>query len=238
MTENAWVSLFESLKIIGPAVILPIVILILTNRNSRKIKLLEQKHDINRIKEAKVVDDTFIEKNEKQKHEKLVHSTLIKILFEIQRLHINLSGTCVDFKCIEDCTKDFKDNFTKYQNVIAENQIYLSSKVTNILYKFYKRLGSLLVELKDIQNSKNFDLAIIAVYDSSTELAEYVIQIQEAFIQKRLDLQNEFSSNDLKDFKSCCGQQPPLQVLERYHQLRQQLQNLPEPIDEVDLKES
>jgi len=246
MTQQFWISFFDSLKIFGPAVILPIVILYLTNRNSRKIKqlelehasklkLVEQQHDINRISEAKRIENSFMTKNERQGHEKLVHITLIKILFEVQRLHINLSGNCVDFKCIDDCTKEFKDTFTKYQNIIAENQIYLSSHVTNTLYKFYKRLGGLLIELKDIQNSQSFDLAIVAVYEASTELADYIIQIQEEFVKKRTDLENEFNSIELTDFKECCGQQPPEQDRTRYYQLRGKIINLPDPIEPVKL---
>jgi len=249
MTEQFWISLFDSLKIFGPAVILPIVILYLTNRNSRKIKklelehasqlkLLEQQHDLSRLSEARRIENSFITKNERQGHEKLVHTTLIKILFEVQRLHINLSGNCVDFKCIDDCTKEFKETFTKYQNIIAENQIYLSSHITNTLYKFYKRLGELLIELKDIQTTKNFDLAIVAVYEASTELADYIIQIQGEFVSKRADLENEFNSIELEDFKACCGKQPPEQDRTRYYQLKGKIMNLPEPIEPVKLTDN
>ena len=222
---------FDFLKIFGPSVMLPIIILWLTGRQGRKIKKLETDFEINKIFETKKLESKFSTDAEKKEHEKVVHASLIKILFEVQSLHIALSGNCVDFKCIEDATNNFKDAFAKYQSVISDNQIYLSSQVTNSLYKFYKTLGQLMIELKEIQQNKFYDIAIVAVYDYSQLLADEILNIQEAFIKQRSDLTAEFNKIELTDFKACCGQQPPQEQREKYYKLMRQINNLGTPIE-------
>jgi hypothetical protein len=222
---------FDFLKIFGPSVMLPIIILWLTDRQGRKIKKLETDFEISKIFETKKLESKFSTDAEKKEHEKVVHASLIKILFEVQTLHIALSGNCVDFKCIEDATKNFKDAFTKYQSIISDNQIYLSSHVTNSLYKFYKTLGQLMIELKEIQQNKYYDIAIVAVYDYSQLLADEILTIQEAFIKQRSDLTAEFNKIELTDFKACCGQQPPEEQREKYYKLMHQINSLGAPIE-------
>ena len=219
---------FDFLKVFGPSVILPIFILWLTGRQSRRIKQLEQGFDIDKFSKTKELEQTFTSNREKRDHEKIVHSSLIKILFEVQKLHIALSGNCVDYKCLDEATANFKDSFTKYQGIISDNQIYLSSGITNLLYSFYKTLGQLMIEVQEIQQAKNYELAIVPVYDYSQQLADKIIDIQEAFISKRTDLTTEFNKIELTDFKSCCGQQPPDHLRKKYYSLKHQLDNLGE----------
>lgn len=230
-TENLklWI---EFLKTFGPAVILPIVILWLTGRQSRRIKKLEQEFDINKVAKVKELELAHGINKEKKEHEKLVHSSLIKILFEVQKLHISLSGNCVDYKCLSTAANDFKEAFTKYQSIISDNQIYLSSSITNSLYSFYKTLGQLMIEIKELQDSNNFDVAIVPVYEFSQQLADIIIEIQEKFIQNRSDLFTEFNKIELTEFRACCGQQPNENLRKKYYNLKRQIDNLGEPLDD------
>ena len=221
---------FDFLKTFGPAVLLPIFILWLTGRQSRKIKKVETQFELDKIRETKELERKFSSDFEKKQHEKIVHSSLIKILFEVQTLHIALSGNCVDFNCIEEATKNFKEAFSKYQAIISDNQIYLSSSVTNNLYKFYKALGQLMIELKEIQQKQYYDIAIVAVYDHSQILADEILNIQEAFIKQRAELNADFNKIELTDFKACCGQQPPEEQRQKYYQLMGQIRSLGEPM--------
>lgn len=223
---------FDFLKIFGPAVILPIFILWLTGRQNRKIKQLEQSYDIDKYSKQKELEITFASNREKRDHEKIVHSSLIKILFEVQKLHISLSGTCTDFKCLEDATINFKEAFSKYQSIISDNQIYLSSGITNLLYSFYKILGQLMIELQDIQQAKSYEIAIVPVYEYSQQLADKIIDIQEVFISKRSDLTTEFNKIELKEFRSCCGLQPAEHLRSKYYSLKHQLDNIGKPLAE------
>ena len=230
MTRENLVLWFDFLKTFGPAVILPLVILWLTGRQNRKIKKLETQFELSKIVSTKELERKFLADSEKKEHEKIVHSSLLKILFGVQSLHIALSGNCVDFQCIEDATKKFKEAFEKYQGIISDNQIYLSSKVTNNLYRFYKALGQLMITLNEIQQKKIYDIAIVAVYDSSQILADEILNIQEAFISQRAELNAEFNKIELTDFKACCGQQPPKHLRDRYYQLMGQIADLGEPL--------
>ncbi len=230
MDKETLILWFDFLKVFGPAVILPILILWLTGRQNTKIKQLEKKFDIDKYSKTKELELMFISNQEKRDHEKIVHSSLIKVLFEVQKLHIALSGNCVDYKCLEEATKNFKDSFSKYQAIISDNQIYLSSGITNLLYAFYKILGQLMIELQDIQQEKKFEVAIVPVYDYSQKLADKIIDIQEAFISKRTDLTSKFNKIELTEFRACCGNQPPEHLRKKYYSLKQQLENLGEEL--------
>ncbi len=231
MNQENLKLILEFFKFFGPGVLLPIYILWLTGRQNKKIKELEQQNDILKIVKAKEIEGNFIIEDAKKQHEKVVHSSLIKILFEVQKLHISLSGNCVDYKCLNEATNNFKESFSKYQSIISDNQIYLSSSVTNSLYKFYKNLGELMIEINEIENKKEYDLAIVPVYDYSEILANIIIEIQENFIKKRQDLISEFNKIELTDFTGCCGKQPPKHLRDKYYLLKENLENLGEPLE-------
>lgn len=224
---------FGFLTMFGPSVILPIVVLYFSGKQSRRIKKLEQEFEINKISAFKEMEIQYNGVAEKKQHEKIVHSSLIKILFEVQKLHISLSGNCVDFNCLEEATKDFLSAFSRYQAIISDNQIYLSPGVTNELYVFYKTLGELMVEIKDLQESENYEVAIVPVYNYSTKLADSIISIQSTFIQVRDDLIAEFKETEFKAFKTCCGQPPSEKLKAKYEELKASVEELPEPLSDT-----
>lgn len=226
-------GMFELLKVYLPGVILPIFILWLSNKNTRKLKEIDLENEIDKARELKKLEITNSINKEKSDYEKIVHASLIKILFEIQKLHISLSGKCDNYKCIDNATENFIDTFTKYQSVIADNQIFLSSYITNKLYEFYKILSELLIELKYLKQSNNFDIAIVSVSEYSTKLADILILIQEHFIDKKEELKNEFNKIELTNFTKCCGNQPPDELRDKYYQLKNQINNSYVPIQIV-----
>lgn len=73
------------INILLTAVVLPLAILWLTNRHSRKMKEIEKNLELN-----------FKSKDDLREQEKKVYSSLSKILFDVQQLHVSLSGNCVD----------------------------------------------------------------------------------------------------------------------------------------------
>lgn len=237
MTEQTINNLIDLAKIVAPSVILPIFILCLTNRNARKTKIADQEFELKKIESSKIIDDKFTIENQKKNHEIIVHSSLIKILFEVQKLHIALSGNCIDSNCISEATKSFSDSFAKYQSIISENQIFLSSKVTNLLYKFYKDLGQLMIELKNINEANEFQCGIVPVYNYSQNLADTLISIQSEFVTKRDYLEAEFKEIHLPEFRNCCGNPPTKAQQELYVKMKQkrdvvksQLEVLPDRI--------
>jgi hypothetical protein len=238
MTEQTINNLIDLAKILAPSVILPIFILWLTNRNSRENRKSEQEFELKKIESAKVIEDKYSIENQKKSHEIIVHSSLIKILFEVQKLHIALSSSCVDKNCISDACKTFSESFAKYQSVISENQIFLSSKVTNQLYKFYKDLGQLMIELNNINEVNEFQCGIVPVYNYSQNLADNIIEIQTEFVNKRAYLETSFKSIDLPEFRSCCGNSPTKEQQELYDrlkeekfQIKKQINSLPDRIE-------
>ena len=108
------------------AFLLPIVILLITNKQTIKLKKIEYEKDKN-------TDIDF----SKRKQENIVYSSLVKILFQIQKLHIELSSKCrINYNCITEAIEKFQEKFSEYQEVISDNQMYLEPKVTNELYGF------------------------------------------------------------------------------------------------------
>ena len=204
--------------------IVALIIVLLNNSHNRKIKKIELENDLTKEREKHKNELKSTSIKETNDYEKIVHSSLIKILFEVQKLHISLSGKCDDYTCINSATSDFINMFTKYQTIIAESQIFLSSFCTNKIYKFYNILSDLLIELKNIQYKEKYEFAIVSVNEHSKELAQVIIEIQEHFVNKREELKKEFDKIELTDFSSCCGLQPPKELKEQYYNMRKELQ--------------
>lgn len=212
------------------AVLLPLVILWMTNRHNRKLKERDHKSELKRAEFMKRLEGAVNENMQKADHERLVHSSLIKILFEVQALHIALSGSCVDYKCIDEAMDKFKTSLAKYQQAIADNQLLLSSTVTNLLYRFYRVIGQVLIELKNLKDAQQYDLAVACVYESAQELADAIIAIQDEFNKRRADVEEEFVNADLGHFRQCCGAAPSEEVMRRYRAAKEKMDALPEPI--------
>ncbi|MEM6632720.1 MAG: hypothetical protein AAF694_23820, partial [Bacteroidota bacterium] len=174
--------------------LLPIILVWLNNRYNLKTKEKEQEL----TREFKFSD-------EQVSHEKIIHSSLVKILFEIQKLYISLS--CDPEKeqdCIVDASKEFQTCFAKYQGIISDNQIFLQSKVVNELYRFYNVIGEILVELNQIRQTGEQEIARVCVYDRSQELADIILNIQEIFVGKRKNLFGDLKviREEMKEFKT------------------------------------
>jgi hypothetical protein len=191
------------------SVILPIAILWLTNQNNRKLKELE-----------KNIDVKFKTKDDIREQEKKVYSSLSKILFDVQQLHVSLSGTCVDTSCIIDSLKKFDDSVSKCHSDISDNMLYLSSDAINLIYDFYNSIGRLKIQLQELDKRKEYTLANVTVYYSAQYLADTLIKIQELFISQRSDLKIEFDKLKQEKMRYCCGEEPPKELKDKYEALR------------------
>lgn len=222
-----WTKFFsehpETIVTILSGFLLPIVLVWLNNRYNLKQK--EKEHEISR---------EFNREDEQVSHEKIIHSSLVKILFEIQRLYISLS--CEpnnNDDCILNASIEFQKSFGKYQAIISDNQIFLQSKVVNELYKFYNLIGEILVELNQIRESGNQNVARVCVYDRSQELADIILTIQGIFVDKRSKLFGDLKviRDEMKDFRTCCGPPPPGPLRERYDIVIKEIRNLPRDLE-------
>lgn len=206
--------------------LLPIILVWLNHKYNFKTK--EKEQELSR--ESRFSD-------EQVSHEKVIHSSLVKILFEIQKLYISLSCDPENEKdCISNAAKEFQACFAKYQGIISDNQIFLESKVVNELYRFYNIIGEILVELNQIRQTGQQDIARVCVYDRSQDLADLILNIQEIFINKRKNLFGELKviRDEMKNFKTCCGPPPPDELRDRYEKILNELKKLPDPIKLTD----
>lgn len=220
MSDATFNFLLDMFKTVLPAVILPIVILAVTLRNTRKNKELDQKHEISKLKAAKDVEARFTVDEERRLHEKEVYASLLKILFEIQKLHIELSGNCVNYDCIDTAVSSFKESLTKYQTKISDNQIYLTAASTNLLYGFYKAIGELLIALKKVKDEGKFHLAIVCVHGYSQQLAIGILQLKFGFDPDIAERQSdEQLQKEYGNFISCCGMEPTMELVREYNDL-------------------
>jgi hypothetical protein len=202
--------------------LLPVILVWLNNYFNLKSKQKDRE-----------IDRNFTVDAEQISHERIIHSSLVKILFEIQKLYISL---CCDLAKQEDCitnaSSEFQNCFAKYQATISDNQIFLSSDVVNELYRFYNKVGEILIDLNNIKAAGEPSVARVCVYDHSQELADMILNIQEIFIQKRQKLFGDLRliRSEMKAFRTCCGPPPPGPLRVRYGEVMSQLQGLPEPI--------
>jgi hypothetical protein len=190
--------------------LLPVVILMLTNRQGKKIKQLESEIDLAKLKATKEIEKDLSASEKRRTHEDTVLASLYKILFEVQRLHIELSANCVDYQCIDKALGKFQAAFEKYHGIISDNQIHLSSKVTGNLYRFYQSLAALLIELQDIKAANKPEIALVSVFEHSQKLSEQIVDIHELFVTSRTNLAKEFKKDDLRPVFQCCSSGTPL----------------------------
>jgi hypothetical protein len=196
-------------NILLTGVVLPLSVLWLTNRNARKLKELEKKLEL----EYKAEDEI-------REQEKKVYASLSKILFDVQQLHVSLSGTCIDTGCIENGLKRFDTAVSKCHDDISNNMLSLSSPAINLIYECYNIIGRLKIELQELDKNKAYEMAHVAVYYSSQGLAETIIDIQELFVAQRVGLGIQFSKAQQEMMKYCCGSEPPEELRNRYDSLK------------------
>lgn len=185
--------------------LLPLGMLWLNNRNTRKITELE-----------KQLDEKYSNKETAKSQERAVYSSLSKILFDVQQLHVALSGSCVDKNCIDTAVTKFDTSITKYHEEISNNLLYMPSIIIDNIYKFYSQISDLKVSLKDFNESENFEMAYVSVYAYSTELADTLINIQELLIAEDIELKKNFDKAEQDMMRYCCGRKPPKEVIEKY----------------------
>lgn len=197
------------ITIILTGVFLPIGILWLTNRHNRKLKEIE-----------KDIDLKYKTKDDIREQEKKVYSSLSKILFDVQQLHVSLSGACNDTSCIGDALIKFDNSVKKCHDDIANNMLYLSSETINLIYEFYNTIGLLKIQLLQLEKQREYSLAHVTVYYSAQNLADTLIQIQELFISQRTDLKVEFDKLKQEKMRYCCGQEPSAEMKEKYEKIK------------------
>ena len=196
------------ITIIITGLILPVGLVWINNRNTRKIKELE-----------KELDQKYKGKEDVKNQEKAIYSSLSKILFDVQQLHVALSGTCVDKNCIENAMAKFDTSITKYHEEISNNLLYMPSNIINSIYSFYSKISDLKIALKEFNDSKNFEMAHVSVYMHSTELAETLIDIQDKLVEKDASLKKNFDKTQQQMMKYCCGRKPPKELFDKYLKL-------------------
>lgn len=197
------------INILLTGLLLPLGILFLTNRNNRKLKQIEKNLDIQ-----------YKSKEDLRAQEKKVYASLSKILFDVQQLHVSLSGTCVDTNCIVDALKKFDQSVSRCHDEIADNMLYLSSAAINLIYRFYSKIGELKIQLQELDKRKEYDMAHVTVYFSSQALADALLDIQELFTNQRSDLKVQFNRAQQQMMRYCCGEEPPAELKKRYEDLR------------------
>jgi hypothetical protein len=192
--------------------LLPIILVWLNNFYNLKLKNKEKELDVK-----------FIAQEELRKQEKSVYASLSKILFDVQLLHVSLSGTCIDENCIESSIIKFDESIIKYHEEIANNLLYMPSFIIDRIYKFYSKLSDLKISLKELNIKKNYEMAQVLVYVNSTELAETLIEIQENLIGKRPNLKIDFDKTQQKMMKYCCGTKPSKDLFNKYLELLKEI---------------
>jgi alpha-amylase/alpha-mannosidase (GH57 family) len=196
------------LNILLTGVLLPMGVLWLTNRHNRKLKDLEKRLELK-----------FKSKDEIRDQEKKVYSSLSKILFDVQQLHISLSLNCVGENCIADALKRFDSSISKCHDEIANNMLYLSSDAINLIYGFFNSIGQLKIQLQELDRQKEYEMSNVTVYYAAQKFADAVIEIQELFISERSDLKVQFDKSKQQRMKYCCGQEPTKELKDKYQKL-------------------
>lgn len=167
----------------------------------------------------KELDAKYKAKDEINVQEKAVYASLSKILFDVQQLHVDLSGNCIRENCIKDSLIKFNESLTKCHNDISENMLYMPSSVINDIYRFYSKISDLKITLKELDEGKNYSMAHVCVYDNSISIAEILIDIQSQLVSEKSELKGKFNRAQQQIMKYCCGSKPPQELFEEYLKL-------------------
>lgn len=200
-------------------VLLPLGLVYLNNKNNIKLKKLENQLSLDSKKLEKELNQDDKKSEIIKNQERIVYASLSKILFDVQQLHVSLSGTCVDKNCIDKSLEKFDMSLLKYHEEIANNMLYMSSRVINLIYEFYSKISDLKVNLKEFNDIKEFQMAHVSVYMNSIELSEKLIEIQEEFISKDEKLKGDFDKSKQEMMKYCCGRKPPKEEFDKFLEL-------------------
>lgn len=219
-------SLFENnpgvVTTLLTAVLIPVLILFLNNRHNREIKKLDHSHAIDMELQKREIEHNKQIEHTKRVYENNVHACLVKILFAVQRLHVDISRDCGPTDT-DSAAEAFMKTLHEYQSEIANNQISLSPSNTNLVYAFYQTLSEMLIELKKLCAEAEPEIAQVCVYEHSTKLADHVISLQLKLLKERKELTREFSEIKLDNMRHCCGTSPSPKQLQRYRELKNKL---------------
>lgn len=198
----------EILVTILSGFLLPICLVWLNNYYNLKSKSKDKELEIE-----------YNSKEEILRSERETYASLSKILFDVQQLHVSLSGNCIDSNCIADAVKRFDANVNKCHEEISKNLLYMPSNIINEIYRFYSKISDLKISLLEFNDSKNFSMAHVCVYDFATEIGETLIDIQEKLLDGKDILKKKFNKTEQQIMKYCCGRKPPEDLLEEYLKL-------------------
>lgn len=222
-----WPSLFKNnpgvVTTLLTAFLLPIVILVLTNWKASKDKDKDHIQAIDMEKQKKEIELANKNKSSKREYENTVHACLVKILFAVQQLHVDLSRDCSQIEAANQASDKFSSTLNEYQKQIADNQISLSTKNNTSIYSFYQILSEMLIELRSLCADGNGDLAQVSVYEHAKRLADEVITLQENILREREELAADFDRAQLETMRHCCRSQPSAALLARYKELREKV---------------
>ncbi len=229
--QSFWPALFKHnpgvVTTLLTAVLVPVLILWLTNRHGRKVKDMEHDHAKDLEKLKRELELANKNKSTKRDYENTVHACLVKILFAVQQLHVNLSKDCSQIEVASQASQVFSSTLNEYQQKIADNQISLSARNNTSIYSFYQILSEMLIELNSLCASKKGDLAHVSVYEHAKRLADEVISLQENILRERKELAADFDRAHLEKMRHCCGAKPSPELLARYAALKNAVAELP-----------
>lgn len=183
------ISLIENPTILS-AVFLPIIILVITNRNN--VNLLGQQSSTQRQDE--LAELMF-------RYEDEAYSSLVGILFDIQMLHVELSQSGCDEKCIDKALEEFIPKLKEKQAVVARHQLSLDSVLVDQIYSFYNRISEMIIHLSELKNDFSPSLVRACVSHNANMLATNLINFKKVVFSGR----SQSQLRDMPNFAKCCG---------------------------------
>lgn len=190
-----WTEIFEKL-IEKPALatalfglLLPVLILWMTNRHQREMKKL----DIDLANENK-------EKSQMNDHEDMAYGALVRVLFDVQMLHVELSKSQCDEQCLEKAILEFQAKLKDNQLEIATHQLKLDSLLIDQIYMFYNIVSELIIHLSEIE-SIDTNMAKACVASKASDLADCMVNYQRIVYSAR----GISKLREMPNFRKCCG---------------------------------
>ena len=184
MSENIILQMLDTAKFVIPCVVLPLLVLWITRRAYRKNRENERRFELEKMNRNKQLGvDLYFEKM-RNDHDARLYGYLLRILFDLQKVHISLSGQ-IDGRHVSRAMNNFQKKFKEYQSEIAEFQFYLSPNLTNQLYKYFGQVNEFLIEGKEIKDLKEYQLVPVSAYHYSIRLAREILETHNLLVEEK-----------------------------------------------------
>lgn len=208
-------------EVLASPVILPIALIWLTHRFSRKqaeaaaAAALQDEEARERRKRETSDDDSLLDR-----HKRLI-AVLYQLLSDVQLRHVRAQCSDLDEnECVGLDNDEFQARIQAAQEQLSAEYLFVGSAVINRLYEFISELTEMMVTLQRLKLSDESDKRVLettAIFETAERAADILTSLQQDLVsQQETRFKSEFEPEAVPQVRNCCGQPPTAAQRKRF----------------------